>query len=511
VKTIQTNFNREYIKQWNEFARKSKGVYKTVSDDIKVGLKVQKDFYGNGFTINMHNLTYPYSQIQTTDQNNQTQIVPKLTEANIFRGPLPYYCLGDPNKMPIVTAYGQDNVGMYVTGKNITIDDLALKSCDFGNNLANLDTVGTTMEVYGGENITIKNCRLSNGKTVFKSYDSKNVELDNCLLSYSRNFLVMSGSYEYESVSGSKAVSFTTENGQQTGVTSLNSYLAAKGLGDTALSNYMYGKNEGGHTVEAMNSIQNALDANAPYKEDFKGQLTIRDTLFYRSGISSIALESLFNGPFLFNATPSIITDALGRYSGEMDEFGIGIPYIPLGVGGCSYPVNITLAGKTKFYDYKTPNVLDINGLVGENISQLAASAGFEQDISLDTIFPIKTILLEEANKNNRKGLYKGEINSPIAYYGGGKNQSTVTYADDFEDKDYFTETFDVNFLERYSTIGNMGEGLMANIFGAVLKAVTVVSGFKPFKFALMSNGHLYGETPQVQTLIDNANKVEED
>lgn len=490
---FKTRFNNEYIKQWNNFANKN-SQYSKISDMVNVGIRVKKDFYGNGFTINMHNLTYPYEQMIVSDQ-----IVPKLSASNLFRGPLPYYSLGNPNNLPIVTAYGQDNIGMYVEGNNITINDLNLKSCDFGNNLANLDTVGTTMEVYGN-NITIKNCRLSNGKNVFKSYDSKNVLLDNCLLSYSRNFLVMSGSYQYMTVTGDELYTFTKEDGSKE-LSSLNNYLAYKAEGDIALNNYMMGLNEHGHMLDAMRSLQAALDNKK--STNLMGDLTITDTLFYRSGISSIALECLFNGPFLFNASPSVIPDTLGRYGSQLDEFGLTIPLIPEHVGGVSYPVKVTLTGKTKFYDYKTTNVLDINGLVGENISTLAASVGYEGDMTLDKIFPIKTILLEEANK--RHASYNGQVNSQIAFYGGGLNFSTVEYADDFEYKEHMTEIFDVDFLERYSKIENMGEGMMANIMGAVLKSPTIVSGFNPFKFTLAKgDGYLFGEAPQIQDLINN-------
>lgn len=490
---FKTRFNDEYIKQWNAFARTNSN-YQSITDQVNVGIRVRKDFYGNGFTINMHNLTYPYERMIISDQ-----IVPKLTSANLFRGPLAYYCLGNPNNLPIVTAYGQDNIGMYVEGDNITINDLNLKSCDFGNNLANLDYVGTTMETYGN-NITIKNCRLSNGKNVFKAYDSKNVTLDNCLLSYSRNFLIMTGSYEYMVVTGDELYQFTKEDGSKK-LTSLNDYLGYKADGDIALNNYMFGLNEQGHMLEAMRSLQASLDNKK--STNLMGDLTVRDTLFYRSGISSIALECLFNGPFLFNAAPSVIPDTLANYGEQLDGAGLAIPLIPKHVGGVSYPVKLTLAGKTKFYDYKTTNVLDINGLVGESVSTLAASVGYDGDMTLDKIFPIKTILLEEASK--RKAAYNGQVNSQIAFYGGGLNFSTVEYADDFEYQSHMTEIFDVDFLEKYSKIENMGDGIMANIMGAVLKAPTIVSGFNPFKFTLAKgDGYLFGQAPQIQDLINN-------
>ena len=67
------------------------------------------------------------------------------------------------------------------------------------------------------------------------------------------------------------------------------------------------------------------------------------------------------------------------------------------------------------------------------------------------------------------------------------------------------TDTFDVDFLGRYAQIEGHGTGLVANLMGAVLKSVTIVTGFNPFKFALAKNdGYLFGEAPQVQSLIDN-------
>ena len=86
----------------------------------------------------MHNLAYPYEE-QQLNIDGTLSIIPVLTSENKFRGPLPFYTLGDPNKLPLVTAYGQDNIGMYVDGDNITINDLELKNCDFGNSLANLE------------------------------------------------------------------------------------------------------------------------------------------------------------------------------------------------------------------------------------------------------------------------------------------------------------------------------------------------------------------------------------
>ena len=526
---FETKYNQEYIKQWNEFAKANAG-YKQVSNLVNVGIHVTKDFYGNGYTINLHNLTYPYQTMSVIDQDGNTQIVPQLSDDNLFRGPLPYYTLGDPNNMPLVTAYGQDNIGMYVEGDNITINDLIIKNCDFGNNLANLDTVGTVMEVYGS-NITVKNSRLSNGKTVFRSFGDKanenhNIVLDNDMISYSRNFLISTGNYNFNKVDGSRSYQFVHEDGSRK-MEKIDDYMAVrtegeeKSSGDQALINYLMGVNgeeQAQKMLEAMRSIQAGLDLKKP-ADRYYGDLMIKDVLFYRSGISCIAFESLFNGPFLYNATPTLVGELFEKAEGRLDNSSL-IPLLPKEVGGISYPVEVQLSGGTKFYDYKTSNILDINGLVGENISTIIGTYApeFADIISLDKIFPIKEILLEGGKECgailNKDGT--NHINVPIAFYGGGLNTSRITCDESFTYRDHLVDfdndisnvdTIDVDFLNSYSKLPKSeGDDTLSRYANIVLKCVTIVSGFNPFKFTLAKgDGYLYNEAPKVQELIDNA------
>lgn len=515
---FETRYNQQYIKQWNEFARNTAG-YKPVTNLVNVGLHIQKDVYGNGFTLNLHNLTYPYDTISAIDQDGNTQIVPHLNDDNLFRGPLPYYTLGDPNKMPLVTAYGQDNIGLYVEGNNITINDVNVKNCDFGNNLANLDTVGTVMELYGN-NITVKNSRLANGKTVLRSFDSKNTVLDNCMISYARNFLVATGSYLYREVDDDDYYQFLKEDGRKETIR-VGDYFALptdgnKSEGDIALTNYLMGEDQG-HLFECMRSLQAGLDLRKT-SDNYYGNLTIRDTLFYRSGISSIAFESIFNGPFLYNALPSRIGELFSAVDASIEGTSL-VPLLPTKVGGVSRPVEVTLSGKTKFYDYKTSNLLDINGLVGENISKLVADFVPElaDKVNLDRIFPIKQVLLEDGGKLG--AIYKTgdvtNINVPIAFYGGGLNNSRVTCDDTFTYKSHLinldedetnVDALDVDFLKKYAELPKAEGGTMANLANIAVKCVTLVSGFNPFRFTISKgDGYLYDEAPKVQDLIDNA------
>lgn len=110
--------------------------------------------------------------------------------------------------MPLIEAFGQDNVGMYVDGSDILINDVNLKNCDFGNLMSNLDYVGTVLET-NGNNITIKNSRLSNGKQVVRSFSSTNVSILNSMLSNARNFLLTIGSNDYIKADLLKEYEFT--------------------------------------------------------------------------------------------------------------------------------------------------------------------------------------------------------------------------------------------------------------------------------------------------------------
>ncbi|MCI5745779.1 MAG: hypothetical protein MR270_05800, partial [Erysipelotrichaceae bacterium] len=229
VYRFKTSYNNEYIDQWNEFASKN-ALYDKISDEILAGLHIQKDFYGNGYTINFHNLTYPYQVIQVSDENGNIIEIPQLSLDNLFKGPKSFYTLGDPNKTPLISALGQDNCGMYVNGDNITINDVNVKNCDFKNSLSYLKTVGNVVDIYGN-NITIKNSRFSSGRNVIRSFSSNDVRIDNCMLSYSQNFLFTTGANEYAKIDDSKLHSFMDGNGNQI-ENNLTSHLVKNGIGD---------------------------------------------------------------------------------------------------------------------------------------------------------------------------------------------------------------------------------------------------------------------------------------
>lgn len=517
VYRFTTNYNHEFIKQWNELASKNKNISET-TDQVLVGLHVQKDFYGNGYTVNLHNLTYP-SKTQEIDGGT---ITPELGENDLFRGPLPFYLLGNPNDMKnaLVGAYGQDNIGMYVEGDNITVNDVNLKNCDLGNALQNLEYVGTVLETYG-DNIVIENSILSNGKNVVKTMSST-VDIKNCLIQNSRNFLLTSGSYKYAEVDDKKENTFYDKDGNLR-KSSLKDYLffnertstnfdSFDSYGDELLNRYMLGwyKDQKIAMENGIDSVQSALDNNITTLPN-DGTTNIIDTLFYQSGISCIGLETLFNGPFLYNSAPSFVSYIFSAF-GE----AINAPLLAKGVGGISYPVTVNIKGSTKFYDYKKVDEIDLSGLILEHITSIFSEFLGDTKVTIEKIFPLIPLLRSAISFDGGFKIVDGVSYTNIiaAYYGGGLNLSKINFSSDSEyyRSDMRTKQLELKFLDEYlqdsytSEEGslNLNRSLLKTV---LLKCVTIVTGFNPFKLICGKKGYLFNMKPQVTELKDNYSK----
>lgn len=504
IYSFTTTYNKNFIDQWNEFAS-SNSDYSKITDQINVGLHVQKDFYGNGYTLNLHNLTYPYAYLLMTNDSGETVRIPELRSDNLFRGPLMFYALGDPTNTPAVALYGQDNIGMYVDGDGITINDVNLKNCEFGDRLANLSTVGTVLEV-SGDDVTVKNSRISNGRNVLRVFSSMNFTLSNSFLSHSQNFLFVTGSNEYVAVDPEASASFAMLNGTMKAAV-IKEFLGASGEGDEIVSDFIFKyyptSEEQAKIRKSLNSIQNALNDVKAVQGKFRGSAEISDCYFYQSGISAICMESLFNSTFLETASPS-------EFSGAINAFGLA-PYVPTHVSGISYPVKLNISGDTRFYDYKAADHIELSGLIKENLSGIANSLDVTvdgQEVSIDMIFPLKRLMMDRAASTGAVYLNSDDgkkyVNVPVAFYGGGVNLSEVT-VDNYENKSNLTAEVEVSLLDSaLSYKGSSDAGKAAMLKALALKTVVTVTGYEPFSFRFVKGGYWYGETPRVTDLIAN-------
>ena len=278
--------------------------------------------------------------------------------------------------------------------------------------------------------------------------------------------------------------------------------------GDKLLNKYILSNFDSKEAMKtSLLSMQDAFNNEKVIKDVYKGSMTINDCYFYRSGIASIALETMFNGPFLNAAIPSEVSMILGTLQTQDGKPLDG--FKATNVAGVSYPVTVDITGNTRFYDYKDVNDVDIEGLINENISAFAASVdpdlAQKVDINIDKIFPIKEYLTKAAGKNGDLLAKDGKtyINIPIAYYGGGLNLSKVTFTDSSMN-DNMGNKLTIDLLDSYLSL-EKGSG-MTLFKNMMLKAVTVVTGYEPFYFeCVKGNGYLYGETPNVSDLIQNA------
>ncbi len=501
VYRFTTTYNRSYIDAWNEYAATQKNVSK-VNDQVIAGLHVQKDFYGNGYTLNLHNLTYPYASVPMTLSSGEVVKIPTLRSDNLFRGPLTMYAMGDPTKEPWVKLYGQDNIGMYIDGDNITLNDVNLKNCEFGDRLANLATTGTVLEI-AGDNITVKNSLISCGRNVVRSFSSMDLIIDNCMLSNSQNFLFLTGSNEFEEVNTEALATFKSLDGSVQNAL-LNEYFAEGGEGDELLNQFLTTVYKSTAEKEAITksllSIQDALTTAKNMQNKFKGSTTINNCYFYRSGISSVCFETLFNSPFLESGSPSTINKVLKAFGGDF-------PFIPTHVSGTSYPVMLTISGDTRFYDYKKVDDIDISSLLEQTVVNRANEFLPDKNISLDRIFPLKTMAVQRARtqgaivKDPESGVEY--INIPITYYGGGLNMSKLSFVD-FENKGSMGGETEINLLNTYLDIQSSGSQATDMLNCAMNRVVTTVTGFEPFAFHFSTGHDLYGKTPNATDLVAN-------
>lgn len=514
-----TTYNSRFIDQWNEQIASS-DPSQELSKEIKVGIRVRKNFYGNGYTINLHNLTFPTQKSAEMDDQGNDAGKYELGLNDIFRGPKPFYSLGNPDNTPMITAHGQDNIGMYLDGDNIVLNDVKIKNCDFGKLMTNLEYVGTVVET-NGDNITIKNSELSNGKHVVRSFSSMNFSIENTMLSNARNFLILVGSNDYISTEDMKGTyEFVSYEGNSTQSTIKGQFDTSLSKSDMDLITYLLGAYPDKQVMrKSLMSIQNAFNDRTLVEDKLGGSMNIKDCLFYQSGIASIGIDTMFNGSFLYNGTPSLI--------GIFMEFLGNIQSIKGdSLAGMSYPVEINIKGSTKFYDYKTIEQMDITGLITENLSTIAGNLPIETDVlddlSIDKIFPMKSYLYSNAAKQNASISKDGKtyINVPVAFYGGGLNLSTVNI-DTLDTKAKMTGNFEVDLLDSYLNqpgtsyeelmkiledflSGNQANfGKMMPVFkGLVLKCVTVVIGYEPFEFMCYKDDDLYGLVPQGTDLM---------
>lgn len=542
--SFETSYNHDFLKEWNQYCIEHEMVDSQVSYNCVAGVRIRQDFYGNGFTLNAHNLAYPSDESQIT-VDGTTTIIPKLADKDLFRGPRLFLSLGYPKTYgestvssaayPPFALYGQDNCGFLVEGDDIIVDDVHFKNCDFGNNYNNLEYTGTVLEVMG-DNVTIKNSIIENGRNVIRAFSCDNLAIDNCLLSNAMEFLVRLGSNKANHVDMQKQFTYTDSQGKQVTTTSeeyLKPLLNNSGIdtdmlygdkGDAVLTwgaiyntqaNEFIGVDNSNlskdyllqakdYVAEALTNTDGIVNADGTY--NYGGTCTIKDTYFYHSGISAICLDTMPQGSYLQNNITSLFMFLLAQY----------VPVMPSNMAYTSYPVHLTITGDTRFYDWKDPNDLDFSSLIFQDLNAfITAHGGIAGDshVTDSDYLPLRDIIL-----NRNKDIYvdsegKQHVNFPIFFMGGGSNFSTVDIDSNLQEN--FSSRFELDpyawgmdkVQEHSNNFNTDGKAKYQAIVIAMQKATSDVLGFNDYAFTpLNSSSHPWlNETPDKGDLIERA------
>lgn len=347
-------------------------------------IEFKNDVYGNGFEINGDNIT-------TAKDATGAPL--------LFKGPLDFVSIAT------ASVKAQDNIVFLARTKGITLDNVVLKGCsdksledENGNHdLSKLNTVGTTLEI--AENITVKNCRVSNGRTVVRIFGGypKNAagkpvvastseitaanervtaKLESCILTSAREFIVKLGS--------NRAVLST---------------------GDTEASFALSPLTKADGTPYTETDANNMSDPYF-YNKYVITDVTLKNCALSTSGLFSIGVETHFAGIMLSGCS------SLKPTGWEK-------------LAATSYACALRLEGDVKLLDWKKLDNVNSSTLI-ETPGDLSENQKFLQ-LNINKMIEKVSGKPEYSNLvsniNNEQYVHGG-----VAFYGGGYNYSYIDF-----------------------------------------------------------------------------------
>ncbi len=370
-KEITTTYDKTYYKNTGSLEKAK----------IKVLIEFKNDVYGNGYTINAHNVAW-------------NQNLPNQGSNAVFNGPLNFVAMSENGGMISVKA--QDNV-CFAVYEGVTISNIQLKGCDLqpdANNqydLSDLTYTGTTVEVFG-DNVNIKHSRISNGRTVLRAFgdindQTKNIHLNisNSVLSSAREFIIRLGTNCF--------IEGTKEDCSPTLPNDNNKTFPAQ------------------KRYDAMTK-----EEKAEYDQMFvKTFVTIKNSVLKDAGIFAIGLDTHFAGAALEDGS---------KYLGGLIKDWYDL-------AKTSYGVKLTFEGDIRLYNWKNLQDIDSSTLIETFGPTTFTDISFDVKQMVDTMSQNSnfTNIIYQDTKTGAKYVHGG-----IAFFGGGKNYSvfdgsnSVTY-----------------------------------------------------------------------------------
>ena len=560
VYRFTTTYNHEFLDQYNrEIARPEYG-RQYASTDIVVGVRIQKDFYGNGFTVNADNLAKP-SLTTTTEVDGVESVIYTLSDDDLFRGPRIFVSLGTPKtqaeninpgkEFPIFALYGQDNIGFYVDGDDIHLEDVNLKNVTTSaGNFMNFRYAGTVLEFAGDRN-SISNSIVQNGRNVIRSFSSMDLSIDNCLIQNGMEFLLRLGSNEGNKVDGERRMVYWDGSQNKQRITGVETYLSGLDMSrPSGWKNYMgdsmlsYGIINNTQTMEFVSTVlPNVNPSMIPpsyTREELEqgvatvaealtntegilgedgivldsgwgGSCVVKDTFFYSCGLSPICLDTLPQGSYLYNNISTLFSTVLGPY----------IDLYPENLAMTAKPVHLSIQGDTRFYTWNDPSNLNFSTLIEQNLNAFILAhggVGANVNITDDDYLPLREMLVNlysdsMVSYQDFSGNQRQAINLPIMFMGGGYNASVVDIESDSVGKalgeeislDPYVYSLDrsVEFSDHFTTDASAKYQTMKVVMG---RAASCVLGFNPYRYLTLSPAaHKWlGETPSTSDLVSH-------
>lgn len=376
--------------------------YGDTDPTVKVLISFYDDLYGNGYTINAHNVTY---RLDATGA---------LKSDAIFKGPLNFVDMteGDLNKNGgMISVKAQDNIAFAVY-EGVSLRNVTLKSCDLEEyegtyDLTDLNYVGTTVEILG-DNVDIAYSRLYNGRTVLRAFGAiddptKSIHLNitNSVLSSAREFILRMGSNQF--------VQGDYENPAPDLVDEVRGKLTDGSLSETERA-----------TLASLLNKMNAYPVQKIYAQFTEAEkalyqqlfirtfVTVKNTAFRDAGIFVIGIDTHFAGTALNDGSK------FQQLKGLIDHWQ--------GMAKTSYGAKLTFEGDVRMYCWKPLEAVDSSTLI-----EIVGNSSYGDKLNFDIRKMVQTIS-EQPGYTNVLKQHNGTayVHAGIAFFGGGKNYGVL-------------------------------------------------------------------------------------
>lgn len=402
VETMPTTYEWNFYKYGKNYSS---------APNIYYCIKFTNDVYGNGYSLNANNIT------NIVDGNGN------LYDFALFRGPLDFVAVNG------ASVKGQDNVA-FLVDDNVSLNNVELIGANLNGSgvadLTKLNYVGTTVEVIG-DNVSITNSRLRNGRNVLRVYGDDedvmkkiNVKVESSILSYAREFIVKLG----------------TNAVQKGEFKSRDSYNLASGLSNSSeiweqcaptISGLDW-FNRTDMTASEYDALVNRYKDDSTFNSLVKSELTLKNVILNTSGLFSVGLECRFAGPAL---------DGGKWNSWDFEKEGW------VNIAGTSYPTRLNIEGNFKIFDWKNIENIDSSSLIEGTVDFLK--------------FDLREMINNIASKEEFSSLVlssggKDYAHGGIAMFGGGKNYCLIDTSKSNAEK---LPTYAISFDELKSSKNN--------------------------------------------------------